>query len=962
MEFILQLINLLLQWYVWLPIVLVLAYMTWRNYQRVDIIRDIDSVLLMLEIPKTNDKSELASEQMFASLHGILRDAKELKANNGYQEHLSFEVASVGGRIQFYVWVPKSLQNFVEGQIYAQYPQVQIHSADEDYTSHERHHSVAYMADIVLTDKEFLPIKTFQSFEVDPLAGITGTLAKLENTNEEIWIQILVRPVQDDWHKAADSWAKSVRNGTVSLFGGGGGAGKYFAGLFTALWAPPEQGTAGTAKEVSERDKTRISEAEKKATKLGYQVKIRIVYLGESESEARLRMQGIVGTFKQFNSTNLNGFKSANDTFSKESLQKYRTRLFADRGYLMNIEEVASVFHLPHTNVETPNIVWANTKTAEPPAQLPVLTGDPAHDENISAFGMTNFRGINHQFGMLRYDRSRHVYIIGQTGAGKSGLLELFAMSDIFHGHGYAIIDPHGDFAVDNMRFIPGSRLQDVVYFNPADTQYPLGFNPLEVTDASQKTNVSSEVIGVLKRMFEFSWGPRLEYILRYTILALLDRPETTMLDITRMLTDKKFRKETLSYCQDTVVLQFWNVEFASWTDKFQSEAIAPILNKVGAFTANPIIRNIIGQPKSTFNIRQIMDEGKILVVNLSKGLIGEDNASILGAFMVTKIQLAAMSRSDIPDIKDRRPFYLYVDEFQNFATDSFATILSEARKYGLNLTVANQYISQMEDTVRDAVFGNVGTMISFRISADDSPILSKQFEPQFEPNDLLQMHNRNFVINMVINGEKAPAFSAKTLNLPPPQDDNTGRIIQWTREYYSRSREDIEKDISERIMPPEHLTVKRPGPAYTAPKSDEQREQERQERGPVSQSQAKTWPIANITPDAQNTVLQEAKQGSDKSEMTGVIPGTHKAPAEPIGSGPDDQPKRKRTRTRKRKPQDGGEAPKDGNGEGSRQDKASDNSQGSGQNSGRRDQQTNQPPQEANVSKPKDPTFLSLR
>lgn len=891
MEFISEFFNFLLQWYIWVPIVAILLYLTWRNYQRVDVIRDVDSALLVLEIPKANDKSELAAEQMFASLHGILRDAKELKANKGYQEHLSFEIASVNGRIQFYVWTPKSLQSFVEGQIYAQYPQVQIKTADEDYVTHERKHPVVYTTEISLTDSEFLPIKTFASFEVDPLAGITGTLAKLEDTNEEIWIQMLVRPVRDDWHKATERWVESVKSGRLNLFGAGsGGAGQYFAGLLEALWAPPKQGEESKPKELSDRNKTRIAEAEKKATKLGYQVKIRIAYLGGSAATAKLRMQGIVGTFKQFNSTNLNGFKATGESLSKESLSKYKLRLFADRGYLMNIEEVASVFHLPHTNVETPNIVWASTKTAEPPAKLPVLTGDPAMDENISAFGMTNFRGINHQFGMLRSDRSRHVYIIGQTGAGKSGLLELFALSDIFHGQGYAIIDPHGDFAINNMRFIPGSRLKDVVYFNPADTKFPLGFNPLEITDPAHKTNISSEVIGVLKRMFGNSWGPRLEYILRYTILALLDRPETTMLDITRMLTDKKFRKDTLSYCKDTVVLQFWNVEFASWNEKFQSEAIAPVLNKVGAFTANPVIRNIIGQPKSTFNIRQIMDEGKILIVNLSKGLIGEDNASILGAFMVTKIQLAAMSRSDIPDIRDRRPFYLYVDEFQNFATDSFATILSEARKYGLNLTVANQYISQMEETVRDAVFGNVGTMISFRVSADDSPILSKQFEPQFEPTDLLQMHNRNFVINMVIGGEKAPAFSARTLNLPPYQSDNTGRIIEWTRQNYSRDRAEIEQEIASNILPPEQLIVKKPGPAYTPPKSAEQREAERKAKEEAINSQGKQWPISGVTPDAANTELQ-----ADADTTAVQITPESQTATEPV------KPKRRRARNRKR-------------------------------------------------------------
>lgn len=804
MSVLLWIIQFLLQWYVWMPIVAVLAYLTWRNYRRLETVHNIESVLLILEIPKANDKSELAAEQLFASLHGILRDKNELKYTGGMQEHMSFEIASVNGQIRFYVWVPKSLQSFVEGQIYSQYPSVQIHKADEDYVSHERQHSVIYTSEITLKGSEFLPIKTFQSFEVDPLAGITGTLAKLETTGDELWVQVLARPVADDWHKSSDKWVKGVRSGNpFSMLTGEGFSLRWVGSLFEALWKPPEGGTgASTPKELSDRDKTRIAEAEKKATKLGYQVKIRLAYLGENQTNAKLHMQAIVGTFKQYNSTNLNGFRMSKASFKKEDLESYKSRLFSDRGFILNIEELASVFHLPHTNVETPNIVWASNKTAEPPAKLPIITGNAAIDENISAFGLTNFRGINHQFGMLRYDRSRHVYIIGQTGAGKSGTLELFALSDIFHGQGYAIIDPHGDFAVDNMRFIPGSRTLDVIYFNPADTAYPLGFNPLEVTDPAHKTNISSEVIGVLKRMFGESWGPRLEYILRYTILALLDRPETTMLDITRMLTDKKFREETLNYCTDTVVMQFWRVEFASWNDKFASEAIAPVLNKVGAFTANPVIRNIIGQPKSTFNIREIMDEGKILIVNLSKGLIGEDNASILGAFMVTKIQLAAMSRSDIPNIEDRRPFYLYVDEFQNFATDSFATILSEARKYGLNLTVANQYISQMSDNVRDAVFGNVGTMICFRVSADDSPILAKQFEPQFEANDLLQMHNRHFVINMVIGGEKAPAFSATTLTLPPPQIDNTGRIVENTRRLYSRSRADVEQEIANNIQP----------------------------------------------------------------------------------------------------------------------------------------------------------------
>jgi hypothetical protein len=789
------------------PLVLILAYLTYRNFRKAKAIETFEWVLMALEIPRNNDKKELAAEQLFASLHGILRDKAELKMTGGVQEHISFEMASSHTMIRFYVRVPKHLQNFVEGQIYAQYPTVQITKLDDDYTHSATSHSVVSTVELSLTASEMLPIKTFVSFEVDPLAGITAALAKMDSSNEEVWVQVLARPIADSWQKRAVKYINGLKSGRkidVDLSGL-----IYFAQIIEALWKPPDS-TASSSVEISERDKTRIAEAEKKSQKLGYKVKIRLAYLGNDENMARIQMQSIVGAFKQFNSTNLNGFKLSNKiSFNRDDLNKYINRQFIDGGFILNIEELASVFHLPHTNVETPNIVWANTKTAEPPTKLPLLTGEPEHDSQISAFGLTDFHGIKQQFGMYRFDRSRHVYIIGQTGTGKSGLMELFALSDIFHNEGYCVIDPHGDFAVNNIKFIPEHRVADVVYFNPADTAFPLGFNPMEIYDPSQRNNTSSEIIGVLKRMFDNSWGPRLEYILRYTLLALLEYPGSTLLDITRMLTDKKFRETVLRHVTDSVVLNFWRVEFASWTERYIAEAVPPILNKVGAFVANPIIRNIIGQSKSTFNIRQIMDDGKILIVNLSKGLIGEDNAAILGSFIVTKIQLAAMSRSDIPRVEDRRPFYLYVDEFQNFATDSFAVILSEARKYGLNLTVANQYVSQMSETVRDAVFGNVGTMVSMRVSAEDSPLLAKQFEPQFEPNDLLNMNNRHFIINMVINGEKTQPFSATTLGLPSSDQNYLEQIIEQTRTHYARPRAEIEAEITNDLMPPANLLPK---------------------------------------------------------------------------------------------------------------------------------------------------------
>ncbi|PJE65667.1 hypothetical protein COU91_00465, partial [Candidatus Saccharibacteria bacterium CG10_big_fil_rev_8_21_14_0_10_47_8] len=629
----------------------------------------------MLEVPRTNDKKELAAEQMLAALHGILRSKKEVRLSGTLQEHISMEIIAIGQRIHFYIWTPKHLQAFVEGQIYAQYPTAQIYEQTKDYADRILSQTVIHSAELTLTDNETIPIKTFPSFEVDPLAAITATLAKLDKEDEEMWIQINARPISDNWHRRGVKTVEQIKKGRGIFGSGAGGTALSYAGqVFGALAKPPETGGtpgAPAAPEMSERDKSRVTAIQEKGTKLGYQVKIRLLYAGHDQHTARLRMQALVGAFKQFNTTNLNGFEAKAPSFSRDRQLQYQTRFFIENGFILNIEELASLFHLPHTSVETPNIVWATTKTAEPPPNIPTVV--PEQEKDISLFGVTNFRGDNSVFGIWRGDRGRHVYILGQTGTGKTGALELLTLSDIYYDQGFAVIDPHGDYAQHVLSFIPPRRINDVVYFNPADTAYPIGFNPLEITDPSLKGHISSELVGVLKRLFAESWGPRLEYILRYTLLALLDYPNSTMLDITRMLTDKKFRQGVINYIDDPVVKNFWVTEFASWNDKFASEAVAPVLNKVGAFTANPMIRNIIGQPKSTFNLRQIMDQGKILIVNLSRGLMGEDNAGVLGAMIVTKIQLAAMGRADVPEA-ERRQFYLYVDELQNFATDSFAT------------------------------------------------------------------------------------------------------------------------------------------------------------------------------------------------------------------------------------------------------------------------------------------------
>lgn len=799
----------------------------------------LSGTVLLLQVPRTNEKKELAAEQMFATLHGLLSDHK-------IRERISCEIAVKDKRIGFYIWVPTKLKNFVEEQVYAQYPSVDITEVVDYAMTNAINESVTIGAELKLMSNEALPIKTFPSFEVDPLAAITATLAQF-GEHEEAWLQLLVRPAPEAWHKRSERFASNIRNGNGNIFGG--------------LWVSSNSKPEST--KLAEHESARANAAEEKSHKLAYEVTIRVIYRGQNTTQARMRLQAITATFKQFNTTYLNGFShKIND--KPVFIDAFRNRSFMGRGFVCNIEEIASLYHLPHTNVETPNILWANAKTAEPPANLTVYNQETS--SKVSPIGFTNFRGQNTMFGVNRSDRGRHMYIIGQTGVGKSGLLELLTISDIYSPYGFAVVDPHGDYALNILRRIPAERAGDVIYFNPADTDFPIAFNPMEVLDKKLKSHTATELIGVLKRMFE-SWGPRLEYILRYSLLALLDYPDATMLDITRILTDKKFRMEVLEYVEDPVVRNFWLVEFASWNDKFAAEAVAPVLNKVGAFTANPIVRNIIGQPKSSFNIRQIMDERKILIVNLSRGLIGEDNAALLGALLVTKIQMGAMSRADI-DLNERVPFYLYVDEFQNFATDSFATILSEARKYALNLTVANQYIAQMMDSVKDAVFGNVGSIVTFRTSADDARTMLKYFEPKFEEHDLVHMHNRHFVVSMTIEGEKVQAFSATTLNLPEQTSDFSSEIIARSRQMYAIDRGKIETFMHERYVTPE---------------------KQHQQSPPKMQTQK--------TPEAPKKSISPKKVAEDILKLTGTTP-------QPQSATQTTKPKRKRTRPRRKQKQ----------------------------------------------------------
>ncbi len=421
-------------------------------------------------------------------------------------------------------------------------------------------------------------------------------------------------------------------------------------------------------------------------------------------------------------------------------------------------------------------------------------------NQDIVFFAKTNFRGEEKIFGIKKLDRRQHIYIIGKTGVGKTVLLKNMALQDIEAGRGICIVDPHGEFVESVLDQIPAHRADDVVYFNPADAEYPVGFNILEVPDPQYKHLVASDLMGVFTKIWANVWSARMEYILNNCVLALLDTPGTTLLGISRILVDEDYRQMIINNLKDPVVKSFWINEYAKWREQYRNEAIAPIQNKVGQFLSVSLIRNIVGQPESTINIPEIMDNNKILLVNLAKGRIGEDNSALLGAMLITKIQLAAMQRVRIPE-SERTDFYLYVDEFQNFVTESFANILSEARKYHLNLIIAHQYIGQLLTAgtkVRDAIFGNVGTIIAFRVGATDALFLEKEFSPEFSAQDLVNLENYHIYLKLMIDGVTSGAFSAVTL---PPQTikgpaAEKEKVIELSRKKYARLRSQVEDEI----------------------------------------------------------------------------------------------------------------------------------------------------------------------
>lgn len=823
----------------------------WLNSQKYSIIR--------IDVPKNNEKAPLAAEQMFASIHGIYSQ------NALFQYQISFEIVARDKFIQFFVFAPTHLMDFIEGQIYAQYPTVEIHRV-EDYTNLKLSAGQHFCgAELETTKPDVYPIKLFSDFEVDPISGITSVMSKL-NPGEQIWLQLIIRPVGDEWQQKGISHINSIKKGydqkkiTANNFFKVISTnfvefGSNFLKVLIDAGKEVELHDAGSGEDIklSGPVEDALKNIEMKVMKLGFATKIRILSISNDETTVKVKTDNVAASYKQFNTTYLNGFQVGSYHLDDEDYwRECSARTFEDEGNIFNIGELASIYHFPHQSVATPNIVWSGSKKGESPANLPLVENTPSNI--LTTLGETTFRNIYKRFGIKLDDRRRHIYIIGKSGVGKSVLMENMALDDIWENRGVIVVDPHGEFAEKVLSCIPDSRINDVIVFDPADRAHPIAFNLLEQVEDDFKGMVASGFVGIFKKIFGYSWGPRLEHILRNTVLALLDVPDSTMLDIPKMLTQTRFRDKVIEYIKDPVIRDFWTMEFAQYDSKFRTEAVSPILNKIGQFLATATIRNIVGQPRSTLNIREILDQKKIMVVNLSRGKIGEDNSALLGAMMITKIQLAAMSRADVT-VDKRNDSYLYVDEFQNFATESFAVILSEARKYNLNLTIANQYITQMSEEVRDAVFGNAGTLISFRVGGGDADFLVKEFEPVFDNNDLVNLDKYNIYIKLLIEGIASPAFSARTL---PPSDKITGnaeKVTEISRVKYSKDRAYVEQQIINKSLKEQKeiieeaeafksgglealLTKKSAGPEKTESEKSPQKEVMRQENKEAGDSE----------------------------------------------------------------------------------------------------------------------------
>ncbi|HYM65062.1 MAG TPA: type IV secretion system DNA-binding domain-containing protein [Candidatus Sulfotelmatobacter sp.] len=750
-------------------------FMSWyKNRDREK--QSLDSTLLQISLPRDNEIKIDAAEQLFQSFAGI--KAHGMFSFLKYPPHISFEIVGMPEDIRFYIYTPNKYRDLVEKQINASYPDAEIRIVEEkgtkegyvignEYNIFSKEGKVAF-ASLKLKDSNYKPLKVYKDFAVDPLSSITSILAKM-GQGEGAAIQILISGADSLWSKRGREFITSTKKTESN----------------------PE-----TAKYSA--DPKELEAIESKTSKPGFQTVIRIVVSSSSQEAASAHLENIISAFGQFDG--FNSFTKNKHWLKGNFVSDFVYRFFPSSGNLsvLSSEELAGVFHFPNKSVTTPHIYWINAKRAPAPAQIP---------SSGLYLGKSLFRGIEKPVYMTDDDRRRHMYIIGKTGVGKSELLKQMILQDVREGKGIGVIDPHGDLIEDILKMIPPERAEDVILFDPSDTERPMGLNMLEAQTEQEKHYIVSSIVGLMYKLYDPNKtgiiGPRFEHAIRNAMLTVMYEKGSTFIEVVRALTDANFVQELLPKVEDPIVRRYWTDQIAQTSDFHKSEVLDYIVSKFGRFVTNKMMRNIIGQSQSAFDFRRVMDEGKILLVNLSKGKIGEENSSFLGLVLVPKILVAAMSRQDLSQ-ENRRDFYLYVDEFQNFATPDFAQILSEARKYKLNLIVANQFIGQMDEEVKNAIFGNVGTIMSFRVGVTDANYLQHEFQPVFTEADLINVDVFNAYVKTIVGNEPVTPFSVDTTkDMAQEKSLENPRVAELVRELsrlkYGKEVKNLEVQIAER-------------------------------------------------------------------------------------------------------------------------------------------------------------------
>ena len=789
--------------------------------------RGLKMVSLLIHLPPTTDdieaggrdKRDIANEAISKAqvMYSILASTitKGFKTRLYGQRHFSFEIIAKDGFIRYYAIVPAVLTEIVKQSIQSAYPTARIEEKREEniFAPDGRIDTIAG-AELTLNKDYYLPIATYEETKRDASMAILNALSSVSK-NEGAAVQILFRPAQKNWSSKGKEYIENIQKGKKTKTGGAT-IGDYAMDIIKAPWEVPKEHEKG--QEVETITSLKQEEIEAIAGKMrypGFETLIRVIASSDAKPRSEAIVGGLVSSFSQFNSTEFNGFKVNTFKDPKKLTVDYTFRFFPLKSNtnILNSVELASIFHLPEQNaIPSSSVERQLVKQVDGPAKLAT--------EGVF-LGSNEFRGVKKAIYLDDDDRRRHMYVIGQTGMGKSVFLENIAFQDMCDGRGFAFIDPHGDAVEALLKRVPEERIDDVIYFDPADIEHPVGMNMFEYTSEDQKDFIVQEGISMLQSLFDPNnqgfFGPRGQHMFRNAALLLMSDPAgATFIDIPQCFTDPEFVKSKLKYVTDKAVYDYWTKEFpASQKSNDAGEVITWFASKWGPFLSNTIMRNTLGQVKSGFNIREIMDNKKIFLVNLSKGRLGDINANLLGMIFVMKFQQAAMSRQDIPE-DQRQDFCLYVDEFQNFATESFESILSEARKYRLNLIVANQFMTQLTDKIREALLGNVGTIICGRVGVTDADLMVKAFTPTFTAEDLTKTPNHAAVCKVMMFGMPSSAF---TMNLPPPMGEPNDNLMETLKVYsatkYAKTRAEVEREINARWSAAERAkTIDRSGPA----------------------------------------------------------------------------------------------------------------------------------------------------